>query len=346
MRGTEIRSRPGRLLLPALVIVLGLLVPVAEFAHSEKVTRFPLALSTAILIMGLYGLTAREPWVRFRLEDDGLVLSGGKKTIPYSSLIGLTRPPRVALTRGKLQFPIDLYHAKGVFRIPSCINVSSKALFDHLTRVMKPTDSSPLDGDLGTYQEAVLKKFGPKKVHVYRKMGPIPTIPWQWARILWGLFPGVAVAMGGLSFFAADSEWLAFLGWSLFGALCTVLPYLFRGLARLYRRFRPLPVDVLIVNPLGIALRQGGLLGKLKWRDIEDVIWPAEGRFVRRETWFGVKILVPGAFFVIQAVYDQPIQTILRQIITFWKPRELSYLQEDPEEEVDEEELEEALELA
>jgi hypothetical protein len=68
----------------------------------------------------------------------------------------------------------------------------------------------------------------------------------------------------------------------------------------------------MVLSPMGIALHQGPLRGKMRWEEITEIRWHYEAR--------SIALIVPGSRIVIEDIYNQPIRVIYDLLFAFWQP--------------------------
>jgi hypothetical protein len=351
MKSAKMVSRPGGWALPLLIMMFSPLIPVADILLFERFSVWSLGAAVIGISMAVAAFVARERKIHFRLKKSGIDIGGGREFIPYKDFTGLTRQPKLSSRKHHSSFVIDVYHKEGRFRIPSKLNFSSNKLYRFLLSKLPPGDPGQLPGEMKSYHEAILGKFGGRKVYVHRELGPPGHRPRQGRSMLFGFFVGLDLFTLGLAIYENRLPyWIVFAVPMAVSALYLLIRNSWRIL-KLLRILRTPPPSVLILNPLGLAMNRGELTGKLRWRDIVAIKYPAHGLFAPIERRSGILVEVPDGQFLIPNDYDSPAELIYRQLLSFWDPKELEYLlelegEEDDEEDEDDDEEDEEIESA
>jgi hypothetical protein len=242
--------------------------------------------------------------------------------VRYEDLRGLTAPGR----RAGEDFPIHVYHAGGVVRVPPGLSEPSAELYDFLLGRLPPLagpDPDTVPAKLRDFVAGQVGLFGPEKVFVFRAR-PFPP-PSLYRRHVWY---SLAVAAAGAAWVAAGvvigtADAKGGGPWAGCGVLLLLLGLLF---AFLFSRSGGGRVSdwhesCLVVSPGGIALLQGALRGKMRWDELRSIEYPAKRRFGLSSAGSpaqGVGLLVEGAYLVIADYYDRPLYQIHRCLVAYW----------------------------
>lgn len=269
-------------------------------------------------------------WARPRafvaeFSEEAIVLKSSDQVIPYESITYLDFAARCDKTGEYISKPAELLvtHDAGEFSIPANIDHPSVDVYEFLFERFIPRDDFPLDPILEDFVNEQEDLFGPEKVYCFcarknaakKKAG---------RRFFTKLAAGLA--SGALAWVAAGAllmqeDWY---GGALTLGVLAILFFLI-GVAR--RRtpaagIKNWDLAGVVVSPIGVAMIQGQLKGKMKWDEIKAVsLGMAAKNFEYSSTRStpGVVLKFDGGALTIVDIYNQPLPYLFSVIQDFWQ---------------------------
>jgi hypothetical protein len=327
MIGQKIAARPGIPFFSVLLLLGAVGLTVAAVVSGEIQLFFgavPLG-----LVGGALWLTRRrafeveftetgfetgDPPTRVAYEDVERVLADGKPMDPFQ--------------RGRMRFPIHVYHKNGIVKFPPRLEVHSADVYAFLLRQLPAGGDGVVHDALFGYLERELRKFEQSDVFIYgaRTSRRFRAPPGR------GQLVCAMIVLSSLIWCAIGLSFNRFIVWAGVGGVVGLYTGLF-WLA-LWSIRRRLDVKVpkgerasLVLSPRGLALVQGDLHGQLVWDEVLDV------KLNSRSSWFqpyvarsdsknlqpGLTLKVAGADIQLHDVYDRPLQLIYQQLSYYWR---------------------------
>jgi hypothetical protein len=268
--------------------------------------RWAAGLVPLMLVPALFLLAGCWLRPRYRFTEEGVEVSNPTRFLAYRDIQDVFGSPRSP----GANFPILLLHEAGFVRLPSTIDASSQELLDFLR-------SQPLGGrtleDIPPLFEQFLKQqlmLAPREqIYMFRgSAGRLADHARRYRRIGWPL-----LALAPVWFLTGRLEPVFMvLGFAalMFGVIFLIGSRFPAALAA--GRIKDWDQALLIVTPLGLALRQGDLRGELRWAEVVGL----SGRGWRtaiapdRELRGGLLLKVAGASILLADIYHWPMQYI------------------------------------
>jgi hypothetical protein len=282
-------------------MVIGALMVAGNFAMKENhfliMSLGPFAVGFAVL------MTRREPLI-FRFDDEGIeVLSPGFEFIPYRSIEALT----VGDEEGR-QASIAVLHRSGALNIPTDIDEESRRIYRFLRSVMPEEESIGPPPSLRPFMREQDEQFGERRVCAYRALGHPRFIKGLTAPFVCAALFVVAIIW--MSIGAIERQYSEWLG---IGALaCTGCIVAFIVILANRRSNAKVGGDGgIIIAPVGIAVEQGDLLGRMRWDEITQI--------ERNRMNYSLEIHFLGGKLTLGDVYHRSLRTIYRRIMDYWE---------------------------
>ncbi len=311
------RSFPWGVLIFLLVGVALLVVAAAERnPHWAIGSALPLFIAFALA-------WSRPRSLTFEFTETGLEVLDSGQSIPYEAfetVIAVKRPGNPDKP-GPRHYAIDVVHADGTLHIPPKLNVPSDDGFHFLLSTFPPGGTPQVNPALRPYLDEQLETFGADRVWSYRARSnpgnPAPSRAVAFclgvvlAGLLWLIVGGVTQNTGWLG----GGIFLAMMG-GLFALLFWLVS----------SRGRRIPVKgwknaSLVISPVGLALVQGDLRGKMRWDELRDLkfTWGGGSFEANHNIGRGIQLKFEGAQVLIADVYDRPLNLIYKQIRGYWR---------------------------
>jgi hypothetical protein len=304
------RDPPGTLfyfLAPAIVVFLIIAIFTRE-PHWVFAAIWP-ACYCALRLVG------RRPAEDLVFQPDRIQLEPSEAEVPYDSIQGLklndgiVRGPRLTFEKGKL----ELVASNGVV-FTGHSNDAGK-VYEFLLRRIPASGSRVVSSRLQKHLTELLSTFDDDLIYTYDARTVIGDARSPLTQGGISLLLACALLIG-LSV-AVDE---AAVGWAIGTGIAG---FFFTGVGLLDRQSRSRPVGLprwvgssLIVSPVGIAVDQGDLVGKMHWDEIRklDCGAPLRSFQMSRAPKTAINITIKGASFMILDLYDRPLAAIYEKM--------------------------------
>ena len=300
----ESRSRlPVGAVLFMLASILALAVAWSEKnVHLAVFSVLPIAIAIA-----LWRASGQRFWATIR--EDNIELFDMQSRIPFGELVS------VSLSGKGKKRRVVIESQDGVIHVPDDVDVSLTELCDFLKQRVPPQPESDPHPDMANYHAEQVETFGDDRVWIFRsRESNRPTL---YRRIHCGPYVAFAVMIAGILWCFApliihekDAT-----GWIGGGVILGLLGFLFWIILRQTCAARKVPRKMrdacLIISPLGIAMIQGDVRGKLRWDEIRQIKGKGESKGVQlTNASAGLHLLVEGSRIVVMNIYDASLATI------------------------------------
>lgn len=310
MIGQTIESRGGFSFLALIFALLGIgciAVAVAQDnMHVAVLSVLPLSIAFALWFASSRRFSAV-------IHEDRIELLGPTRAIRYDDMLHVTYQPH---SRNSKLAPLVIDSHEGVVHVPRDLNLSIDDFYEFLDdRVSPPPENEP-HPDMANYVAEQRETFGDDRVWVFRARGANrPTLFRPGRR---GAYASLAAIVTGIAWLFAPllvpgKDSTAWLG---FGVLLIVFGFIF-WLAFAYGKSGAVKVPpklsdaCLVVSPMGVAMIQGDMRGKLRWDEIVRVISKSRPKhFQISNAHAGFQIAVEGSQILVMDIYDAPISKI------------------------------------
>jgi hypothetical protein len=286
-----------------LLALAAVALAAAEFASGEghflRASAAPAGLAAALL------LGRRRPFIA-RLEGDGLdVLSPRPEFVPYDRIEALHEHGG-----GRDDsFAFTVVHDRGVLYVPAGLTVPSIELFEFLRERLPAEEAEvAVPASLRPFREEQEEHFGTDRVWCYQAQ-PRPVPPRSWRGVLlWAAVCLVGIVWMGTGFGDRDHK-----TWVGLGAVAMAVGFFGMLLAasiasRAVRGKGPSGPAGLVIGPLGFALQQGDVRGRMRWDEITAI--------TRNAT--GIVVAFAGGSVTIRDIYNRPTSEIFRRLRDYW----------------------------
>ncbi len=301
MIGEKVVARKGSRHAWLAWMVIGACMAAGNFAMKEH--HF-LILSLAPFAIGFSMLmTRRDPLIIQFLHEGIEVLSPEFDFIPYQWI--------EAITTGHeewRQFSIAVRHRNGSLNIPADMDTDSRELFRFLRRELPEKESIGPPPPLRTFMRTQDDQFGEDRVFAYRSLaGP------RFERGLMGVFISASLFVVGIIWIligSADRDYHEWTG----GGFLTCLGGAIGFVVCLANRRSGSSVagdGGIVIAPIGIAVQQGDLLGKMRWEEIGQIDLNRMNR--------SVEIQFVGGTLRLGDVYHRSLRLIYQRLLDFWE---------------------------
>lgn len=277
----------------------------------------PIFLAALPLAVGSSLIFTQHRRFRARFTPTALEVARPQETIPYVSI----REVRPAVPLGNVRpraFAIEVVHDQGSVLIPASLSAPSERVYVFLRERLPATPETSLPDALATYRQEQEHSFGADRVWSFgARRGPYShSGPGRRAAVL-ALFL-VAIVWFAIPLFRKDEEvWFGLSGAAV-GIAVLILLFDWAGRRQVAQGSQG---AALVITPLGLALRQGGLDGHLTWQEIRKVTLrpKAPPLAVAHQRAPGIALEVEGATIVITDSYDRPLADIHERIRQYWR---------------------------
>jgi hypothetical protein len=282
-------------------MMIGALMVACNFAadgnHLLILSLAPFAVGFAVL------MTRREPLI-FRFDDEGIeVISPELEFIPYRSIEALT----VGYEEGR-QRSIAVLHRNGALNIPAGIDEESRRVYRFLRSEMPEEPAIGPPPILRPYMRAQDEQFGEERVYAYRSLAAP-----RFDRGFLGVFVSAAlfaVAIVWILIGYADVRYREWRGGGLLGCLGSMTGFVICLVTR-----RPGASSDgdggIVIAPVGIAVEQGDLLGKIRWEEITQID--------RNQMSYALQLHFLGGVLTLGDSYHRSLRVIYRRMLDYWE---------------------------
>ncbi|MEZ6123438.1 MAG: hypothetical protein R3C49_09720 [Planctomycetaceae bacterium] len=256
------------------------------------------------------------------LTQDGIQVKDSGEVIRYSAIESFSYP-RITDGKGNLksqQAPIHIFHESGQFTIPRNINVSSEEVFDFLRSRTQDRNPTSLPSLLEDYANEQAETFGDDKVFCFGARRSVQRVRSGRAAGNLGLALLLAAVIWGIAGACLDVDWMG-------GAIILLVIAGFMWLLTFVRSPSPITgianwqKSGLVVTPVGLAMVQGNLKGRMTWAELRSVDY-REGtksfHISSNTQRTGIQLKMDGSALIIVDLYDQPLATIHDRIMEYW----------------------------
>jgi hypothetical protein len=306
------RIRLPMLIWPLLLIMaLGVYFAVKENTINGVIAVIP-CLSTSLILM------TRRTQARFTIRDDGLDFEAPvREFVSYQSIVYID-PERIHVRDCNIVF----YYHRTAIRIMGRLSVDPHDLLDFIDSRCTPDESIPLSDELDRYRQQQVDQFGEERVYVYqaKQVGRPPHSERALILTAYGLVIGIGLMIPvAIAFMKDDAITPLIVTWGFWLGLI--------GLFVLIRTRRPARREqyfqsALVISPLGFALEQDQLKGKIRWDEVQTIDCPPQpGSFITQtgKSKTGVGVRVAGAYIVILNRYPERPIRIASQMRQIWQ---------------------------
>lgn len=312
----------GRARFPVGALLWGLLALLFWFGGRENDIQWQAACFPGLL--GLAFLVTTPGRRAYRLGADALEIEWPRpRRVPYADIDRLRLVPTWFTLSRRRSTPKQLHIGhRGNWMIISAGVIPSlpKVLALLLYRVGY-SGSRRAGGDLGAYLVAQEEIFGEDRVFAFG------------AREGKGARGGLRLVLAGAALILSAASWVTTtpegdgqvaLFMLAIPTAIVALILIVCGVARQQAVSSKLAYSGVVIGPAGIALRQGGVVGALKWEELIDVGLvrggQAEGGSLQlTSSGRSLVLQVEGAKIHILDIYDRPIEALLTLIQLFWR---------------------------
>ncbi len=294
----ERRSRPLGSVLALVVVVLFVVLAVAAATIHWAVA----AVLPAML--ALLWWPARTPF-RAKLTDTALEVVDPPQSIPYENIEGLqANRPANPHKAGRRYYPIRVVHAEGSLVIPARLNVPSDEVYSFLFHRLSSSGSREVDPALVDYLRLRQRRHGRERVYSYARR--IHAGGWLlnrfWIRTcLASMFTGLVWIVAGIAMDQPAWIGVGFVFAIVNGLFALALWLQARGRGGKKKR------SSLVICPDGLALRQGEMVGELRWDEIRKIVPSSNGLVLK----------LAGAEIRLADVYDRPL-AVIHQLLQYY----------------------------
>jgi hypothetical protein len=204
---------------------------------------------------------------------------------------------------------------RGTIALPGKVNLPLDRLHVFLSARIAPQTAAEPHPEMANYVQAQRDTFGPERVEVYRARKKPSFAPFRLAG------RGVYVSLGAM---LAGTFWVAAsfaidhkdrIAWTIWGFLLLcfggIFCYYFKQKTGAQSKIARENADAcLVISPLGIAMIQGDMRGKLHWDEIRKVVAPGKGRGFQVRAVQGLRIFVEGSEIQVLDIYDRSLSEI------------------------------------
>ena len=315
----------SRLRLPVgtiLLALVGLGLVGLSFATNEikfAAMGFPFLTTAACLFV------FRSKAFHADFTEDAIVLKNMDQVIPYESISYLDFASKIDKDGdyASKSAEITVTHDVGEFVIPAKLNHPSVDVYEFLFERSIPREDFPLDPVLEDFVNEQEELFGPEKVFHFcarsnadkKKAG---------RRVMTKIAAGLALGALGLGAAGGvmkNEDW--FVAAVSLGA-AAILFFLI-GMTRQQTagsRMKNWDLAGVVVSPVGVAMIQGNLKGKMEWDEIKAVSFGNATRnfeFSVTRTTPGILLKFDGGALTIVDVYNQPLPYLFAVIQDYWQ---------------------------
>jgi len=265
------------------------------------------------------------------MTESGLSLTSLGTEIAYQdieslNLAGAPQDPHVARLKTG---PLTLVFRHRSVEIPGRLNVPVEELYRHLLERIPTAGSRQVHPDLAGYLREQEETFGADRVATFVSRSRMGCRPSKRG----GKAVGLALLVTAIAWFVAplivkmgqDAKG----GWIGCGVLLAIAGFsVWLGCKLAERhpatRIRQKGKCSLIISPVGIAMVQGDLSGRLRWDEIRNIRLGKRPRGVyltgAQVPAGGLSVYVEGAVIHIADIYDRPLPIIHALIQRNWQP--------------------------
>lgn len=265
---------------------------------------------------------ARQQMFMMEVGEDGLDVRHLGHFVAYDSINWLLYGGNNSQNTSQ-QADIRITHDRGILVIPARIDASSQELFGFLLSRFSPRQHTALPSTLQSYADEQANMFGENKVfrYVARENVKPPLTAGESIRAIGKGLIVACVAWFVIATIHNRGDWVG-------AGICLILPslgFLAIGFIRQISpaaRIRKWRSSGLVISPVGLALMQGTLRGRLNWDELRDVtFYPGARSFQVTSTGLtgGIVLKVEGSSLAIADLYNQPLEAIHAQIVKYWR---------------------------
>lgn len=312
MTETILSIRPRYRLFGIILTALGLICLAAGTAGNVLGT----------MIFGLYCLFIGATIIfhgrdnrQFIIDKKSITLVNEDRTIHYDEIDGLY----AQFNRYQRDFPILLYSDQEVIEIPAEIRTNSSTIYNNIESSLPDSGADHFGNALKKYTADNKETFGEEKVFTYSALPTKPKFSMSMMSAVFLTSIGVSMIVAIIGAVAEDNGALFFAGFTVCLSLFLLL---------LSRRIwstnwpRRGHESGLVISPVGFAMIQGRLNGKIVWDEIEKI------EFLESRPSFAVfsstaarsiRVTIPGSRFDISDIYDRPTSIIYDMMMNYWE---------------------------
>ncbi|MEP3481569.1 MAG: hypothetical protein ABJZ55_20165 [Fuerstiella sp.] len=257
--------------------------------------------------------------------EDAIVLKKTDQEIPYESMSFLDFASKIDKNGDYVSdsAEITVTHDAGEFVIPAKLNHSSVDVYEFLFERSIPREDFPLDPILEDFVNEQEELFGPEKVfHFCARRNA--NIKKAGRRVMTKIAAGLALGALGLG---ATGGVLKNEDWVVAAVSLGAAAFLFflMGMARRQTagsRLKNWDLAGVVVSPVGVAMIQGSLKGKMEWDEIRAVsfgIATKNYEFAVTRGAPGILLKFDGGALTIVDVYNQPLPYLFAVIQDYWQ---------------------------
>ena len=283
------------------------LVAVAIVEKNVHVAIF--AMLPVFLAVGLWFAAGRR--MSAIVHEDRLEFIQPRRAIPYQEF------RRVCFTGedARRNMPIIVETSQGMFTIPPLRDGSSVELYRFLLGKTPPVEPREPHPDLANYTRSQQEEFGSDRVEVYQARKTSLKTLFQVGRP--GVYASLATLLTGV-FWVAASFAITHkdaIAWTIWGFLLIFFGIVFWLFFRQQsgggaKATRENANACLVISPVGIAMIQGDIRGKLRWDEVRKVVSAGKARGFHLTAVRGLQLFVDGSAIQVLDIYDVPLSEI------------------------------------
>jgi hypothetical protein len=246
------------------------------------------------------------------VHEDRLELLEPRGTVYYDELRSVT-----LANSGSRNAMLLIATEENALEIPTTANVPLAEIEQYLAPFVRVPPRSEPHPDMAEYVRQQRETFGADRVAVYTaggvarpsmaaaksRRGPAVCVALMLSGVLWCLAP---------IFVKGDDA----IGWLGGGFMLAVFGFLFwllfrQGGQTSRKVARKLADSCLVISPLGVAMIQGDVRGKLRWDEIRDVRHKGHNAGLQvNAANVGLFLIIEGSMVHIQNIYNAPLAEI------------------------------------
>jgi hypothetical protein len=206
-----------------------------------------------------------------------------------------------------------------IIRLPAHLKLPLPELHAFLSERICPTEELDPHPDMANYVQAQRESFGSERVEVYRSRSYSRETSLRLSNR--GAYACVGVMIAGVIWIVASFllNYRDHMAWTIWGFVVIffggLFCYYFSQKTMAKSQMNKGNADsCLVISPLGIAMIQGDIRGKLRWDEIRSVVSLGKAKGFHMHAVQGMQILVDGSMIQILDIYNEPLSAIETRI--------------------------------
>ena len=311
MTGSPILAR-GESPVPGILLLLGgalMAIPGVVTQNSPLIVG-----SIPFILIGAILIATRKRDLEFVIESTGLeILRPEPELIQYADMEMVSFSHSVN-PETDFSFAITIAHRDGILTIPSGINeVGSRNLYLFLHRMVPDRKANLPPDSLNEHYERQLDQFELDRVWALRTRRYLSD-----RRFRRGWLISLALILSGFIFVGAAGDRVnrnpndplpGFGGLLLLAGIIMVLIYTVQS-SNHRRMLRESRRSGLVLSPIGLAMVQGDLKGKMRWEEIRTITWANNGQ--------SIQLKIDGGMFMIHDAFNEALPIIYDLLWAYW----------------------------